>query len=108
MIMDGTKILSIIVDKLQFLDSLNFLPTSLKNMHKSFESARKKCYYPHLLIRFSNFVYVGPYPAPKFYRAEYMSGDEQAQFLEWYEKQTETIFCNNRRFRPTEWTMTMF
>ena len=32
LIMDGTKILSMTVEHLQFLDSLNFLPMSLKSM----------------------------------------------------------------------------
>jgi len=40
--------------------------------------------------------YVGPYPEPKFYGAEYMSGDERGQFLEWYEEQKDKIFCNKQ------------
>jgi len=43
-----------------------------------------------------NLVYVGPYPEPRFYGADYMSGDEGAQFLEWYEEQKDKIFCNNQ------------
>ena len=30
----------------------------------------------------NNVDYVGQYPEPKFYAADYMSGDERAQFLE--------------------------
>jgi hypothetical protein len=37
LIMDGAKILSIIVENLHYLDSLNFLPMSLKSMPKSFD-----------------------------------------------------------------------
>jgi hypothetical protein len=37
LIMDGTKILSMIVENLHFLYSLNFLPMSLKIMPKSFD-----------------------------------------------------------------------
>ena len=42
LIMDNSKILSMVVDNFCFLDSLNFLPMSLKSMPKSFElNARK-------------------------------------------------------------------
>jgi len=39
---------------------------------------------------------VGPYQEPKFYGADYMSGDEQPRFLEWYEEQKDKIFCNKQ------------
>ena len=96
LIMDGTKILSVIVENLHFLDSLNFLPMSLKSMPKSFDFTCKKGYYPHFFNTANNLEYVGPYPEPKFYGAEYMSGDERAQFLEWYEEQNDKRFCNKQ------------
>ena len=37
LIMDGNKILSMFVENLLFLDSLNYLPMSLKSMPKSFD-----------------------------------------------------------------------
>jgi hypothetical protein len=37
LIMDGTKILSMSVENFQFLDSLNFMPMSLKGVPKSFD-----------------------------------------------------------------------
>ena len=37
LIMDCTKILSMSVENFYFLDSLNFMPMSLKNMPKSFD-----------------------------------------------------------------------
>ena len=37
LIMDGAKILSMSVENFYFLDSLNFMPMSLKNMPKSFD-----------------------------------------------------------------------
>ena len=96
LIMDGTKILSVIVENLHFLDSLNFLPMSLKSMPKSFDFTCKKGYYPHFFNTANNLEYVGPYPEPKFYGAEYMSGDERAQILEWFEEQRNKIFCNKQ------------
>ena len=84
LIMDGTKILSIIVENFCFLDSLNFVPMSLKSMPKYFDITCKKGYYPHFVNTAENWDYVGAYPAPKFYGTYYMSSDERTQFLEWY------------------------
>jgi hypothetical protein len=39
-----------------------------------------------------NLDYVGPYPEPKYYGADFILGDEQAPFLEWYEEKKETKF----------------
>jgi len=36
--------------------------------------------------------YVGPSLEPMFYGAEFVSGDEQAQFSAWYERVKENIF----------------
>jgi hypothetical protein len=47
LIMDGTKFLSMIVENLLFLDSLNYLPKSLKSMPKTFDLTCKG-YCPHL------------------------------------------------------------
>jgi len=37
LIMDGTKILNMSVKNIHFLESVNFLPMSLKSMIKSFD-----------------------------------------------------------------------
>jgi hypothetical protein len=86
-IMDGSKILSMKVEGLIFLDSLNFLPMSLKNMPKSFDLSCKKGYYPHFFNTAKNLVYEGRYPEPFYYGADYMSGEERTQFLAWHEEQ---------------------
>ena len=44
----------------------------------------------------NNLEYVGPYPEPKFYGADYMSDDERVQFVEWYEEQKYKIVCNKQ------------
>ena len=65
LIMDGTKILSMSVENFQFLDSLNFMPMSLKGVPKSSDRACKNGYYHHFFNTANNFDYVGPYPEPK-------------------------------------------
>jgi hypothetical protein len=80
--MDGSEILSMVVENFHFLDSLNFLPMTLKSMPKSFDLTCKKGYYPHFFNTASNLNYEGPYPDPEFYREGSVSVDERAQFLE--------------------------
>jgi len=92
--MDGTKILSVSVEYLKFLNSLNFLPISLKSMPKSFDLTCKKGYYPHFFKTAKNMNYVEPYPEPVFYGADCMSGEERTQFLEWHGGQKDKIFRN--------------
>jgi hypothetical protein len=94
LIMDGTKILSMVVENFHFLDSLNFLLMSLKSMPKSFDLTCKKGYYPHFFNTAENLDYVGSYPEPEYYGANYMSGDEQAQFMDWHKEQKGKIFRN--------------
>jgi len=94
--MCGPKILSMSVENLHFLDSLNYLLMSLNNMPKSFDLTCKKMYYTNSFNTAKNLDYVGPYPEPKYYGADYMLGDERAQFLDWYEEQKEKILRNKK------------
>ena len=84
LILDGCKILRMVVENLHSLDSLNHLPMSLKSMPKSFDLTCKKWYYPYFFNTAKNFDYVGCHPEPKFYGADFMSGDERNQFSAWY------------------------
>jgi hypothetical protein len=51
LIMDGSKILSMVVENLHFLDSLNYFTMSLKSMPKSCDLTCKKGYYLHFPTR---------------------------------------------------------
>ena len=70
LIIDGSKIFSMVVENFHFLNSLNCLPMSLKKIPKSFDLTCKKGYYPHFFNTASNTNYVGPYPDPEFYGAD--------------------------------------
>ena len=70
--MDGSKILSMVVENFHFLDSLNYLSMSLKRMPKSFDLTCKKGYYTHFFNTSRNLKYVGPYPEPEFYGADFV------------------------------------
>lgn len=64
-------------------------------MPKSFDIYAGRGITPHVFNTAYNLDYVGPYPVPKCYGVDYISGHEQAQFLEWYDEQKDKIFCNN-------------
>jgi len=85
LIMDGSKYLSMVVENLHFLGSLNYLPMSLNVMPKSFDLTCKKGYYPHFFNTAKNLDYVSSHPERKFYGADFMSGDERARFSASYE-----------------------
>jgi len=78
--MDCSKFVSIVVENLHFLDSLNCLPMSLTTSPKSFDFKWKKGYYPHFFNTAKNLDFVSSYPVPKYYWADCVSGDERAQF----------------------------
>jgi hypothetical protein len=82
LIMDGSTILSVVMEIFHFLDSLNYLPMSFKSMPKSFDLTCKKGYYLHFFNTASNLNYVEPYHKHEFYGADYISVYERAQLMQ--------------------------
>ena len=70
-IMDDPKIISMCVENVHFLDSLNFISMSLKSMTKLFDLTCKKGYYSHFFNTANILDYVGRYPEPKYYWADF-------------------------------------
>jgi hypothetical protein len=70
MILDGSKIFSMVVENFHILDSLNYLPMRSKSMPKSFDLTCRKGYYAHFNTA-SNLNYVGSQPEPEFYGANF-------------------------------------
>ena len=93
-IYNGSKIMYMEVAKglhIRLLDSLNFLPMKLAALPKAFGLAELcKGYFPHFFNKRENQQYVGPYPEPKAYGADYMSASERAAFLQWHEAKTSS------------------
>lgn len=108
LIMDGTKILSMIVENLHFLDSFNFLPMALKSMPKSFDLSCKRDIIPTSLTRPTIWTMWALIPNPS------TMGQTTCQVM------TEPNFWNGTRSKktkfsaisrsswPTEWTMSMY
>ena len=102
--MDGSKILSMVVENFHFLDSLNYLLMSLKSMPKSFDLTCKKGYYSHIFDTASSLNYVGPYPEPEFYGEDclLMSAPNLCSGM----KNTKvSYFVTRTNCRPIAWMM---
>ena len=92
----GTKIMMMRVGKglnMRILDSLNYLPMKLSALTKSFGlNELKKGYFPHFFNTGENQNYIGPYPEPRFYGADYMGKSEREAFLTWHDEMSGETF----------------
>jgi hypothetical protein len=86
-----------------FLDSLNFLPMSLKRMPRSFDLSCKKGFYPHFFDTVSNLDYEVPYPEPAHYGSDCMSEYERSEFLARLEEQKLIHSITRLNCWLTEW-----
>ena len=92
-LLNGSKLLVIKFMSVKIIDSINFIPMALAKMPKTFGLAElKKGYFPHFFNTPDNQNYVGDYPAPTFYGAEFMSVDENVKFLKWHAEQNLKVF----------------
>ncbi|XP_018578192.1 uncharacterized protein LOC108916426 [Anoplophora glabripennis] len=84
LIMRGTKIISMVMDNVKFLDSLNYFPMALSKLPKAFGLGDnfKKGYFPHLFNIATNQNYVDPLPAAEYYDPDNMKPEERSKFLE--------------------------
>lgn len=94
LIMRGTKIISMELGNIKFLDSLNYFPMALAKLPKTFGLGDnfKKGYFPHLFNTFDNRNYVGPLPSTEHYSVNTMKADDREKFLQWYEEHKNDIF----------------
>ncbi|VEN56957.1 unnamed protein product [Callosobruchus maculatus] len=86
LIMRGTKLISMTVGNVKFLDSLNYFNMALSKLPKAFGFAElSKGYFPHLFNCSANKNYVGPIPALEFYNPDNLK-DEKArnELLKWH------------------------
>jgi len=98
LITDGTKILSMIVENLYFLVSLNFLSMSLKGMPKSLDLTFKK----GIVLTFQHgqqFGICGPLSCQAMSERNFWNGMRS--------KETK-VSAISRSCWPTAWTMSMY
>ncbi|XP_023312382.1 uncharacterized protein LOC111692561 [Anoplophora glabripennis] len=96
--MRGTKIISMVVGNVKFLDSLNYFPMALSKLPKAFGLGDnfKKGYFPHLFNTSANSNYVGPLPAAEYYDPDNMKPEDRSKFLEWHEEHRDDEFDMQR------------
>ncbi|XP_061196432.1 uncharacterized protein LOC133204707 [Saccostrea echinata] len=98
-IMNGSKILSMQICGLKFIDSYNFLPFALSKMPSAFGFTElKKGYFPHFFNTEHNQNYVGPYPPAAYYNPDDMSISGRQAFYQWYEQQAGKVFDFQKEF----------
>ena len=82
------------MENLHFMDSINYLPVSVKSIHNSFDLTRKKGTIPNSSTRPTIWITWVLIPNPSSMRQS-ISGDERAEFSPWYEGVKDKI-VNNR------------
>jgi very-short-patch-repair endonuclease len=90
----GTKILSMRVGNFKFIDSLSFLPMSLKKLPSTFglENLIQKGNFPYLFNTIENENYSGTWPDIKYYDIDYMTVQDRIKFILWYDAQKDKVF----------------
>ncbi len=99
-IMNGLKIISIKMDRVVFLDTLNFIAIPLAKFPDAFglDKDSEKLTYPYLFNTFDNETYEGPMPDKKFYSLDKMSPDKLKEFNLEYDRLVESNYVfNNKR-----------
>ncbi|XP_061170747.1 uncharacterized protein LOC133180197 [Saccostrea echinata] len=98
-IQNGSKILSMEILGLKFIDSYNFLPFALSKMPSAFGFTElKKGYFPHFFNTVQNQNYVGPYPPASFYNPDDMTINGRQAFFQWYDQQAGKVFDFQKEF----------
>jgi hypothetical protein len=84
------------VEYLIFLDSVSFIPCSLRKLSEAFGLQVSKSWYPHYFNTEENLDYIGSTPDITYYGVSEMPESERSGFLEWYEGQKAEVFDNRR------------
>jgi len=72
LITNGLKIISMKMEHLVFLDSVSFLPCSLRKLSEAFGFQATKSWYPHYFNTVENLDYVWPMPDTSYYGVDEM------------------------------------
>lgn len=94
LILRGTKIISMTIGNVKFLDSINYFPMSLAELPNTFGLGAnyKKGIFPYLFNTEKNQNYVGTLPDISYYSPDTMKPIARENFLSWYEKHKNDTF----------------
>ena len=92
--MRGTQIILMEIQRIKFIDSLNFFPMPLSALPKAFglKNVLKKRYFPHLFNIIENMNYKGKLPSISYYSPDSMHTEDRTVFLRWYEENKNNDF----------------
>ena len=96
LIMNGLKIMCMLMGQLVYLDSISFLPFALRKLSDAFGLTVRKSWYPHYFNTRANLGYVGKFPDVSYYGVDEMSESEK-EFLVWHEGQQDLSLFDNIR-----------
>jgi hypothetical protein len=89
----GTKIMSMTVYGVKFVDSFKFMPMALSKLPDAFGLAQlKKGDFPHLFNKSENQDYVGPIPEFKYYGPDTRSLKEREKLFCWWKQQQDSNY----------------
>lgn len=92
-ILQGTQILLLKIGNIRFIDSFNFIRSSLKNMSKSIAGIKEtKGFFCHTFNTKENQNYIGKFPEKSYYEYNYMTSIERSEFLLWYSENEDKLF----------------
>ena len=87
LILNGTKIILLSIEKVKLIDSLNYFHMPLSALPKAFGLPDLiKGDFPHLFNTPENQKYSGPLPDIRYYSVDRMSCEKREKFLVWYEE----------------------
>ncbi|XP_031338143.1 uncharacterized protein LOC116167047 [Photinus pyralis] len=99
LIMRGTKLVSMFLNNVRFLDSLNYFSMALSKLPKVFDLTElKKGYFPHLFNTSGNQNYIGPMPPIEAFDPDNLKFNEREALLAWHAgKVTENYVFDFRK-----------
>ena len=106
--MDGSKILSMVVGNICFLDFLDFLPMSLNSMPKSYDLTCKKGCYPYFLIRPRIWIMWALILKPSSMGQAKCQVKNEPNFWNGTRSKKTKLFALSRNSWPTAWMMLMY
>src|SRR6267154_4938227 len=91
----GTKLQMLLIRrlKLSFIDSINFVHCSLRNLSKMFGSEHQKTFFPYDMLTEKHIDYKGKLPSIKHYDIDNLQESERDDFFKFYDKQKQ-LFQN--------------
>ena len=94
LILNGSKIISMRMEHILFIDRISYLPMRLCKLPEAFGLLVRKSWYPHFFNTQANLNYVGQIPDVNLYGVDAMGASERQEFMIWYNKEKDSVFDN--------------